>query len=304
MELFAWDFFNTCLTVQYNIMVDEIKNQSRSSSVRTMKSDIDEVTKKDNSSFFGAVAQGAEARHERRYLRSEEKSYAKLIGILILIFVVLPIIAGGIYYAVSRMSLKNPEEKEISVPRALLQSEKTDIIKVKHGDRTGLISEIKSRQQKYASSDQYIYIPVAFTDFTTDPKGVLPDVFLNALRTTAPADFTAALTDRWNIYVRSGALIFIFETKDSLQTWGGLLHWEQSLVKDLSPFLLEGSNLTDFTFEDGLIKNNDLRIAHLSDTKDSVISYSIVLGKFVIISTSEVGIHATIEHLVADPSIH
>lgn len=285
-------------------MADVPKNDSRPSSVRTMKSDIDEVTKKDTASFFGAVAKGAEARSERRYLKSEEKSYVKLIGILIVVLVILPTIAAGIYYAVSRVNVKDSGEKAISVPRALLQSEKTDIIQVKRGDRTGLISEIRSRQQKYASSDQYIYIPVVFTDFTTDPKGVPPDVFLTALQTTAPADFTALLTDRWNIYVRNGALIFIFETKDSLQTWGGLLRWEQSFVKDLSPFLLGGSILTDFAFEDGLIKNNDIRIARLSHTKDSVISYSIVLGKFVIISTSEIGLRATIEHLVADPSIH
>ena len=106
------------------------------------------------------------------------------------------------------------------------------------------------------------------------------------------------------MYVRNGALVLIFETKDRLQTWGGLLRWERSMVSDLSPFLPEGSSVTDFKFEDALVKNNDVRIAHLSETKDSAIGYSIVLGKFVVISTSEVGLRATIEHLVADPSIH
>lgn len=268
-----------------------------------MKTDIDELTKKESSSFLGAVAKGADARAGRGHLRSESRNYTKLIIILIGIFIILPALAGGAYYLISNKLQTKPEEKEISVPRPLLQSDKTDIIKEKRGDRTGLISDIKSRQQKYASSDQYIYIPVAFTDFTSDPRVPKPDEFLSALRTDAPTDFMAALTERWNMYVRNGALILIFETKDRLQTWGGLLRWEHSVVSDFSPFLPDGSNLTDFKFEDALVKNNDVRIARLSETKDSVIGYSIVLGKFVVISTSEVGLRATIEHLVADPSI-
>lgn len=285
-------------------MADEKQDNQWRQTVRTMKTDIDELTKKENSSFFGAVAKGADARAGRGLLRSEGKNYTKLIMILIGIFVILPALAGGAYYIISNKLQTQPGEKEISVPRPLLQSDKTDIINEKVGDRTGLISDIKSRQQKYASSDQYIYIPVAFTDFSSDPRVPKPDEFLAALRTDTPTDFTAALTERWNMYVRNGALILIFETKDRLQTWGGLLRWEHSVVSDLSPFLPEGSNMTDFKFEDALVKNNDVRIAHLSETKDSAIGYSIVLGKFVVISTSEVGLRATIEHLVADPSIH
>ena len=93
----------------------------------------------------------------------------------------------------------------------------------------------------------------------------------------------------------------IFKIKKFEEAISSLLLWEPTLWLDFKPFLKEEDiqNISKFSFQDEIIKNNDARV--LKNGNKIILGYSIFNKQYVIISTSRDAISIILERLITLP---
>lgn len=266
--------------------------------VRTMKTDIEEAMRQEKASLIEMVAHSADTGS----LAKREKDYSttRILAIALILVVILGAGSGAWWY------LRNstpPQKQEFVIPRSIMPTDAESPIKLKNGDRTGLLAAFGDLQNKNSGAS-YIYTPYVITDITGDPRLGTIDEFFASLRIKPPPGFRSNLTGTWNIYVTSGSLVFIFETKDWLKTMGNMLGWEAFMEETFTPILKSAPDTAAHEFTDVLIKNYSARIQKLSEDSDLAIGYAIALQRYLIIATSEKALRDTLERLVAGPIIN
>lgn len=260
--------------------------------IRTMKTDMEEVAVRGR-----AVPHAERARFSEPYKTRNLKILALVLGILIAIG-----IAGALGLAYYLKQKKDSGPHKLEIPRSFIPTSSEELLEVKDGDRTGLIAGL--RHYGGSESNSYIYVPVLFSKIGTPPRTPPPRDFFETLGAKTPPDFYTSVGERWNIYVLEGDLVLIFESKDWLKTLGSMHRWEATIERDLAPILTKTSDDGSHRFEDVIIRNIDIRQAILSESEDFVLNYSIVLNKFLVITTSNSSLEETLSRLIAGPIIY
>ena len=269
--------------------------EQREPTIRTMKTDAQEVIKKDNISFLDIYAKEAA---KSPYLEAPSRSSKKYVYVLIAVLLVA--IGASTYYVLAIRKNEPPPKPALEIPRSFIPVSQSATIEVRPNDRTGLINALEKARSS-APEKEFTYIPVA-VGVNGLSRLAYPSEFFGMLEADPPGDFLDGITGRWNIYMYSGDAVLLFEIKDEIKVRGALLRWDETIAQRLRA-IMKKFEPTAYTFEDIREKNIDIRIARLSTVNDAAVGYAIVLGKFLVIATSEVSLRATIARLVAGPVI-
>lgn len=276
---------------------------SREPSIRTMRTDAEEVSRQQKTSFLDLFSkeQGS-GKAPLRYnpVPQRSRNWGRIVGVIFFLLLIVGGAAGAYWY----FTKKTPDTtvKPAEIPRPFINSFETKKITTKMGDRTGMLLELERRLAEGSVIGDYVYLPLYFFDFGVPEFFSKPKDFFDILRMTPPADFYDNISTRWNLYLYSSNYVLVLETTDRMKTLGSMLRWEETIRDDFRP-LIASTTPGEHPFNDMIIKNVDVRIARLSDTSDSALSHAIVLGKFLVIATSEKSLRATIDRLVAGPII-
>jgi hypothetical protein len=268
--------------------------------IRTMKSDADKLLSQETTSFTNLFAKDSENRRVRQFGPGapQKQSNAKFIIATIVVLASIGIIGTGAYFYITKN--QPPPKPGLSIPRSILNVRETEIVKAKKGDRTNLLAGLDTVRANKKSENDFTYTPIVLYDFTTEEFIAPPSDFFSTLLIEPPGDLLQNFGKTWNAYVYSGDLVLIFEVKNRLDVIGAMLSWEKTMPRAFEP-LLDKVDLVAPSFEDSIIKNVDARIAHLSQAKNTSLGYSVVLGKYLIIATSESSLEATVERVIAGP---
>ena len=277
--------------------------EDRRSAIHTMKTDAEELLKKEKSSFLDLFAKQADAPIVRSQAQQQNNS---LMGIVAIVAVVVALgaigFAGYIYISRNRNTPPNQTE-EWKPPRPILNAEEILLITIRAGDRTGILNAFGQARRKTLPEGAYRYMPLVVADINVEAHNASPTELFTALGIAPPSDFLDSFTGRWNAYTTgTDDLVFIFELKDRVKAQGSLLRWEDAMIGDFIP-IIAGVEPGAYEFKDGIVKNIDTRVARLSKTRDASVGYAIALGRYLIIATREASLVGTISRLIAQPSV-
>jgi len=277
--------------------------------IRTMKSDADELVKKEQSSFIDLVAEQAKARERGgpsgppiRIGPAHKKSRAKIIFTVVTV-ILLAAGGGSAYFFLSKE--EGVEPKPIvrpgpEIPRPTINAQKTSAITIQEDDRTGLLSEMSGGLLRSRNDTNFWYLPVLVTNSGRDTHIATPRELFQTLRISVPSeDFWGGIENTFNLYVYGEDFIFIFPVRQEPKVKGAMLAWERILPQQFAT-IIRGAGASPRTFEDKIIKNIDVRIAQFSETQGRAVAWAVVSGKFLALATSEAAIRAVIDRLVGE----
>ena len=264
--------------------------------IRTMKTDVDELLTKEPESILKSITDGPRERYERGYAPPHgQKNYLRIILGILLMFGITG--AGiGIYSLFAPKPI--PPKLPLAIPRSFIPTDSTHELKITAGDRTGLIGALQDLRT--SPNKSFAHIPFIVAEFTKDPHVGTIQEFFGTLRITLHPDVEKSLTGKWNILSSKGGIILVFEIKDEQKALGGMLRWEEKFVLDLTPVTGVAPEGT-IEFHDIVIKNNIARVVTLSETEDRSIGYAILPQGFLLITTSEASLRESIDRFIAGP---
>jgi len=276
--------------------------ENRRSSIRTMKSDSDELLNQKKVSFIDLIAKEKKGKFPRTSISQPSSSSSSNIPKLVIFFIIIILlIGGGVYVISSVLPTSDTTTVEVFIPRAYFNADSQNNIRVKEGDRTGLLEELTKNLSKSISSGGIVYQPLIFYDFDGREYVTNPKEFFDTLKIKPPSTLYENISKRWNLFTSGGDYLMLFEINGNKKDVLGTMHsWESSMPKALSP-ILKDIDLGVHNFSDLIIRNTDVRIVSLSNRLDTTIAYSIVLSRFLVITTSETSMRSIIDRLIAGP---
>ena len=277
--------------------------EHRSTIIRTMKTDSDELLQKEKSSFLDLFTKEGERRAMEGMplptarigmpQETTQRNPWKMVALFLGGLIVLGALAFGAYFFLPDLLRTNPKEipKGPDIPRPLIKSaQKNQTIEVRKNDRTGLLAKI----EEVPRDSTYTYIPI----LTEGGQIMRVKEFFDTVRIAPPSrDFYNGISDRIDVYKLGNDIVFVFEVRDKEKTQGNLIEWEHTLPQDfLTIFLAREAGA--FHFSDRLIRNVDARVALEENPPDThALSYS-VREDFFILTTSEEALRATIDRVL------
>jgi len=196
------------------------------------------------------------------------------------------------------------EEKPISnfLP---VEDQKTVVFsEANPGDLVGALINERGRNLRF---DTVIYFPIKTYKSGGEEKFLYDSrEFVNFLNWRAPKEFSNSLEGDFNALMVYGQdlrdFAVILKIKNFERALASLFDWERTVWMDWKPFLFEEDvkTISQFSFADDIIKNNDARVLKNGVGK-IILGYVIFDYKYVVISTSREALSTILERLIALP---
>ena len=289
---------------------EDKEHQHKLGSIRTMKTDADELVSKQKTSFLEMF----EKQHQMQYQKGYKNPTSRGVGrkrlfraILILIILGGIILGGAFGFYIFQRERQVQIETEMRDPtphRAFLTNSDQEIIRIRENDRTGLLSETDQKRTTPTPLGRYLYAPIIIDDFDINPRLATHEEFFETLRISPPQDFFENIGPRWNLLFSDQHTILVFEVTN----FQGMLavmarQWEGTITEDIARLLPNGIRVGDREpFISDIVENNEVRIQRFSSTDDTAVTYALLFGELLIITTSEETITRIIEQLVELPT--
>ena len=278
-------------------------------SLRTYKSDIAEVLAKGKTSLVGIVT----SEHERKQKENADlgkssqakdskehenvlKNSAKILGSIV--FILLGVSAATYMYITTREDaiilpteifspIFSEHQKSIDITSLSKQKLSNTLLEIKRSTSASLNSITNYR---ILASDGGVVLPISASDF------------LKILGVRAPNSFLRSLRPEFmlGIHVFDGnEPFFVFKTLQYEESFAGMLKWEETIERDLSPLFSMGvypsvstdgtttppTNEIEIGFRDVVIRNKDTRIL-IDGEGNTVLLYSFLDRETVIIMSN------------------
>lgn len=284
-------------------MADE---QNELPKIRTFKTDTEEFIKEKKISRLdiagGQYVAGLDANETfkpRRQIPYKTAAYA--------VFVVAVVGLAG--YFGFRLFSPAVEQPTVEAPKPFLNFlpvEDQKIIAISETSPGALMSAFAEERAKSLRFDTLIYFPIKILKAGGEEKFIDPREFAGFLNWRAPKEFLDNLEPDFNAMVFYGAdshdLAVILKVKNFERALASLLDWEKTMWFDWKPFLADEDikNISQFSFKDEIIKNNDARVFRDGGGK-IILGYSIFNKQHVVISTSRAALSTILSRLIALP---
>lgn len=249
--------------------------------------------------------------------KSPEKSF-NLQGFLTIVFSIVLVMAGvGVGYYAYLTYLKNIDiENAPTIQREVAFIDPDNIVEIDSKNRTlrqvtGDIREIIKKQEAGEGNDLIeiaILKPLVVDNEVFQEQLNSEDLF-TLIESNAPSSLIRSLTDDMTLGVHKLVKMepfIILETTDLNQTYSGMISWERDMIDDIrdiffenlgSSQIFEGEVIVTGTstesvdylnrdFRDIVVSNQDAR-AMINDDNEVLFFWSIVNGKYVIITTNK-----------------
>ena len=200
---------------------------------------------------------------------------------------------------------------EISKPFAnFLPVEDQKIIAFSESNPGALSSALLAQRAENLRFDTIVYLPIRTLKKTGEEKFASAGEFIGFLNWQAPKEFLENLEPDFNTLAvynqNSRDIAIIFKVKNFASALSSLLAWEKIIWFDWKPFLADADikNISQFSFADDLIKNNDARVLKNSPPTGGgkiILGYAIFNHQYVIVSTSRAALSTILDRLIALP---
>ena len=273
--------------------------------IRTLKTDVEDFARGHKTSPLDMAVR---AYAEKGWTEKVRPVFSRNALISAAIAVVFIILAG---YFVFQFFQKSPEittEKQLPISK-FLPVEGEQALVIREINPGALLLALLAELKKPRRADTVIYFPAEIETRLGENKVLLAEDFIKFLNFKSPAAFLENLLPEFNalaVYeTGSGNLGIVFKVKRFEKAISSLLLWEPTMWLDFKPFLQaeDIKNISKFSFQDEVIKNNDARVLKTPPAGGGkiILGYSIFNKQYVIISTSREALSTILERLIALP---
>ena len=273
----------------------------RKPSIRTMKSDVEELFKTAKPSLIQLVGQemsGKKLEGTREKRGTREKYYYLTALVAILIF-----LGAGAYLFLSQRSPSPTEEIKLVPPAPFFATETSRTISAKTDNRTQFLRLVEDSMREQEREGTIKRLIIKLQDEPAERFASLGD-FLNFYRINTPQGLLERLDNSVMFFIYNGEdgnrIGFAARTRDPDRTWRELITWENSFLSDLQPlFFDERPEIIIAPFEDRTYRNIDWRFLKLSQKKDLGIGYTIFpVGNILLLTLGREAMETSISRLL------
>lgn len=276
--------------------------------IRTMESDIDKLFGETKPSLIQMMGKDntASAIRQPVSLSAPWRTPKNIFALLLLILILL--VSGGatgyLYFSRNSPPNNSPPKRDSAplVPPPLFTTERVRIASASLDNPASLRQQIEDIVLTKEQEGTFTYIPVKLREGNQERFATAKD-FLELYSAGPPADLLLSLDNVAMLFVyysgdgpRFG---FAFKSRDSARTLRGLLMWESSLLRDMTPlFFGETPVVIVAPFEDRTFRNIDWRFLSLSQTEDLGIAHSLFSSeRIMLVATSKEAMETIIHRL-------
>lgn len=260
----------------------------RAPSVRTMKSDMDDLFRTTKPSLIQIMGKDA-AMRVRVLPQHNQFSFFKKF--LVSLVIVLLLAGGGALFFLTQKNIVSPPPPESpKTPSPLFSVEDTELVSGGFSNRVLLLQKIEDAMRGSTREGTFRHIPLEISEKNQKRWATFDDIIALYRLEPSPELIVAAEGPVMLFSYSSGGgprTGFAFRVRDVNRALRGLLVWESLLLKDMTPFFF-GSPIqaTVAPFEDRTFRNIDERFLVLSPEKDLGIAYSLFPAKQILILTT------------------
>ena len=270
-----------------NLTTNEENNDNSVKGIRTFEDDIANYTKEKNFSILDIAAEEAKVRGLSFENPEEEKSFFNFRKIILFLFVILFVTAGG-YFGIAKPLLKsNNIAKNFSqiTEGPILTDQKIEIIA--NQDKR----EVFSRDLKGAlasEGDGGNLTEISIVKITNEQKTSLTkEEFFFMIRAQMPQGLRDYLEKDFMLLNFIGSdkyPVLVFKSKSYAYVFSEMLKWEKNLASDLNALFPNTDLIGNDSFDDKYIQNHDARVAEKDGEIDLV--YSFIDRKYLVITNN------------------
>lgn len=273
----------------------------RKPSVRTMKSDVEELFKTTKPSLIQLVEQevsGKKFERAEEKRRSGEKYYYLIAGAAIFAFLGI-----GAYLFFFQRRPPPAEEIKLVPPAPFFATETSRTISAKTDNRGQFLRLVEDSMREQERDGTIKRLLIKLQDRPAERFASLGD-FLNFYRINAPQKLLERLDDKVMFFIynsgKGNRIGFAARIRDPDRTWRDFIAWENSLLSDLQPlFFDERPEVIVAPFEDRTYRNIDWRFLKLSQKKDLGIGYTIFpAGNILLLTFGKEAMETAISRLL------
>lgn len=289
----------------------------RKPTIRTMKSDLEELTQRTKRPPELAAAEEIVKKSQAYKLAIETENYrpsfaknhgwpkGKILLPAISSIILLSILGVG-FYLLPKGDSGTPAY-QTSTPAALplpqlFATETSETITIKTGDGAGLLKSLQELTKKEEREGTVKRVTVKISGEPTERLLGLRD-FFETLKIEPPPRFVEHLETQTMIFVFYGSegwrVGFAVKTKDINRALRDLFIWEPTLISSLGSLFFDSErDLTEGKFEDRIYRNIDWRFLKVSSQEDLGIAYTVFpANNILVLATSKAALETIINRL-------
>lgn len=289
----------------------------RKSTIRTMKSDLEELTQKTKRPPELAAAEEIVKKSQAYKLAIETKdhypSFAKNHGwpnrkclLLSVGSVIVLTVLGVSFYILPKggngtSTPPTPTPAVVPLPQ-LFATETSETITIKTNDGAGLLRSLQKLTGKEEREGTIKRVAVKISGEPQERLLGLTD-FFETLKIEPPAGFVEHMETQMMIFIfydsTGGKIGFATKTKDINRALRDLFVWEPTIISSLGSLFFDSErDLTEGRFEDRIYRNIDWRFLKLSSKEDLGIAYTVFpANNILVLTTSRVALETVINRL-------
>lgn len=275
----------------------------RKSTIRTMKSDVEELFKTTKPSLIQLIGQEAGA---KKFEKEKERGGSKKIyfysAILITVFIFLGV---GAYLLFVEKEPEPRREIKLVPPSPFFATETSRTISVRIDNRAQFLQLVEDSMREIERTGTIKRLIIKLQNESGERFATIKD-FLSFYHISPPAGLLEGLNDNVMFFIYNGGpngnrIGFALGSRDANRTWRDLIFWESSFLSDLQPlFFAEKPEIVIAPFEDRTYRNVDWRFLKMSQEKDLGIGYTIFnAGNILILTTGKEAMETVINRLSA-----
>ncbi len=282
-------------------MADEPK---KIPNIRTLKTDAEIFMKEKNISSLD-IARSAYAAGGGYVLEPPRFSIYKIIAFSAVIVILLG--TGG--YFIYKFWSQMPRSPVIEISKPYPQFfpvEDERVLEFSEAVPGTLLETLKTELGKSLRFDTVIHFQIKLIKNLGGEHFLESAEFIKTLKWRPPQAFLDNTLPEFNPLIiygqESKSLGVIFKVKNFERALASLFDWERTMHLDFAPFLSQEDlkNISRFSFQDEIIKNNDARVLKNAQGK-IILGYVIFNKQYVIISTSHEGLETILSRLISLP---
>lgn len=278
------------------------------SAIRTMKSDLEELTQRTKRPPELAAAEEIVKKSQAYKLAIETENYRpsftknhgwpnRKILLLTVGSIILLTVVGVSFYILPKggsgtPASPTPTPAALPLPQ-LFATETSETITIKTDDSAGLLRSLQELTKKEEREGTIKRVAVKISGEPRERLLGLTD-FFETLKIEPPSRFVEHLETQMMIFVfygsEGGRVGFAVKTKDINRALRDLFIWEPALISSLeSLFFDRERDLTEGEFEDRIYRNIDWRFLKVSSREDLGIAYTVFPANNILVLTTSRG---------------
>lgn len=273
----------------------------KQSSMRTMKSDVEELFKTSKPTLIDLIGQKAEEEGpaDSGNQSSQPSRKIRLFLVVGVLFIVGSALAGFLFF-------KRAEDDRRPIkavpPAPFFTVETTRSVAMKPVDRSFFLDVVEDSIAEKEKSGTFKHLLIKLQG-DKDERFATAEDFFDFYRMNPPRILKDQLRDPLMLFILyskdAAGFGFAAKVEDAERTLAGMFEWETDMLLDLRPLLFtEKLERSIVEFEDRTYRNIDWRFQKLSQGKDLGIAYAIFPGKdIVLVATSKEMMETAINRL-------